>query len=190
MNDDCVQPACVPSCDGVPYGGDDGCGGTCHNLLSGSFIIPAEFVGDRSGYAALLDEMRASGMWTVILQTLGRVSCPPGSACSTTRTVSDENLGWMLNEAASRGMEVYVGLYWCEETPPDHWWWNDAVRPSCLASNLDLVEHIENLFGNHPILKGYYVVQEAYVGLHDLSLIDDLYAPLVTVYTSGPPVRK
>ncbi len=190
MQDDCIMPGCVPTCDGVPYGSNNGCGGTCHNLLSGSFIIPAEFVGQRSRYAALLDEMRTNGMWTVILHALGAVSCPQGSGCSRSRSISDAELGWMLNEAAVRGMDVYIGLNWCEETPPDHWWWNDSVRPSCIAADYDLVENIESIYGNHPAIKGYYVVQEAYVGLHDLTLIDDLYAPLIQGLHERAPGKK
>lgn len=187
----CRRPACVPDCDGKPYGSPDGCNGTCHNLLSGTFIcISASCAGSPSNlspatYYAMLKELRENSMYTVILHSLGAVTCSTG--CIQSREVSDEELRWALDGAAERGVELYIGLMWCEEKAPSWYWWNDPVKSECINADLELVRHIESLFGDHPALRGYYIVQEAYVGGHDLTLIDDFYAPVISgIHTIAP----
>jgi len=173
-NGSCISPACVPNCDGKSYGSPDGCGGVCSSILTGTFVVLSEydFETNKDYLRNLLDEMVKNRLYTVIVHSTAIVTCSTG--CTSSRNVSDEMLGWFLNEAGKRGMEVYVGLSWCEESN-GFYWWNDPVKSACISKNSELVDNFERIYGTHPAFKGYYIVQEAFVVEHSLSLLDDFY---------------
>ena len=163
------------------------------SLITGSFVIAQWYTGDRRSYAALLDEMESLNMKTVILHSIGEVTNPDYSA---KRTVGNDPLGWMLDEAAEREFSVYIGLYSNVDVPGKHEFWLEDLKSVIIQSSAKAVKEIENLYGTHPALKGYYIPQEAKIGGHQLKDygeskgINPFYTELISKIHTISPGKK
>lgn len=141
-------------------------------LLTGSFIIAKDYVNDRTGYDELLNEMKGMEMNKVILHSIGEVH----DDGTYERTVPDNVLGWMLSDAANLSMDVYVGLFASNQSD----YWNNPMRDVLIEQDNLVVLDIENLYGGRANLKGYYVEQEVFVGVHHLNILDDIFTPIIS----------
>jgi hypothetical protein len=151
------QCACVPRCGTAACGGPDGCGGECRCILDGSIVEPYPWSSDLEAFRAMLAQMRAFGMSTVIVRAVRLVDCS-GSTCSPSTILSDDLVARVLDDAHDMGMEVFLGLVDCRSSVAAvPWWANSSLINNCLNETEDLVGEIAARHGSHPALAGFFL---------------------------------
>lgn len=164
-------------------------------LINGSFVMANYYVGDRRAFQRLLDEMHALNLTTIILHSIGNIA----NSGDISILVPIADIGWMLDDASRRGMNVYIGMY-SDEAPAqvEDEFWKDTKMRLIIHNSVQAVTEIERLFPSHlyPCLKGYYVPQEANVGLHQLDDfggtkgINPFYTDLISQVHAAAPNKK
>ena len=150
----------------------------------------------RRQWAADLDNMKEVGMDTIIFIRGGYkdLCLYPSKIFATLKEEDDDFAGFMLEEAAKRDMQVFMGLYISDLS------WQDGDRGGELRKNKLFVDEVLSRYKDIPSFKGWYIPHEACSNnlslqgtMHDLAALCKDKSPDKSVFISpffrGTPVK-
>ena len=137
----------------------------------------------REEWAADLDNMTAVGIDTLIFcRAVFDGKCIyPSKIFPTLKDEDDDFAGFMLEEAAKRGMEVYVGGYISNLT------WNGGDWRTEIDCNKKFVKEFLSRYGQIPSFKGWYIPHEGYDRILNLK---ETMGGLAALYKDASPEKK
>ena len=137
--------------------------------ITGTFIdevtydIPASNWSNEQ-WAADLDHMKEVGMDTlIIMRSVFYNKCLyPSKVFPTLKEEGEDFIGFILQEAQKRDMQVYIGLYISNLT------WNSGDYWGELEQNKILVDEMLSLYGDNPAFKGWYIPHETGSNIYNI----------------------
>ena len=115
-------------------------------------------------WAADLDNMKEVGMDTlVIMRSVFYNKCLyPSKVFPTLKEEGEDFVGFILDEAQKRNMQVYIGLYISNLT------WNSGDYWGEIEQNKIFVDEILSMYGKHPAFKGWYIPHETGSNIYNI----------------------
>ena len=137
--------------------------------ITGTFIdevtydIPASNWSNEQ-WAADLDNMKEVGIDTlIIMRSVFYNKCLyPSKVFPTLKEEGEDFVGFILQEAQKRDMQVYIGLYISNLT------WNAGDYWGELEQNKILVDEMLALYGDNPAFKGWYIPHETGSNIYNI----------------------
>jgi hypothetical protein len=139
-----------------------------HPPLDGTFMQPATL--DYNDIPAYFDEIRGLGMDIVIIQNVRtkETACEGEDCCTSKkfRWVQDfpAKLGWILDQAGKRGIEVFVGLDLTSHGLCPLNFYEEPNASLTIDDTRKAIAQVMQKFGNRPALSGWYLPDEPSLG--------------------------
>ena len=137
--------------------------------ITGTFIdevtydIPASNWSNEQ-WAQDLDNMKEVGMDTlIIMRSVFYNKCLyPSKVFPSLKEEGEDFLGFILQEAQKRDMQVYIGLYISNLT------WNSGDYWGEIEQNKIFIDEILSLYGDQPAFKGWYIPHETGSNIYNI----------------------
>lgn len=135
--------------------------------VDGTFVKADEL--PESSIAAFMDEVTELGMHIIIIQNMRTkgVNCNSQNCCSMTNYSwlpgLPEKLGLILEEAAKREVEVYVGLVMTAQGICPAAYYVNPNSSLTIEDTSQTVRIIEEQYGQHPAFTGWYIPDEPFL---------------------------
>ena len=111
-----------------------------------------------------LDNMKEVGMDTlIVMRSVFYNKCLyPSKVFPSLKEEGEDFLGFILQEAQKRDMQVYIGLYISNLT------WNSGDYWGEIEQNKIFIDEILSLYGDQPAFKGWYIPHETGSNIYNI----------------------